>query len=257
MEKYVVAWLRRHDLDDALATSVLATRLAVRWRARLVGSVMLALLFVVAAAVQAYQMVTENNGALRPLLLVVLAVFVAGQVVTQFLLDRWVRRVDQRVGATLSRRATHPVHPGWRSVVGPSHAALGIGSFLGAVALAVSALTVTDPMVRYGALVLLTGVCGVGAVVVVQVRHLLSRPVVADDAASLTADVIMRIEDARDTNVPSVLWSLPVVLLFGTAPGWWGAAAFAFMFAGLIGLVVVQMRTPGSGATARRVVGVR
>ncbi|GAA0943064.1 hypothetical protein [Virgisporangium aurantiacum] len=257
MDKHVTAWLRRHELDDALATSVLATRLAVRWRARLVGSIMLALLFIVAALVQTFQLTTEDYGPLRPTLLVVLAVFVGGLVVTQFLLDRWVRRVDQRIGATLSRRATHPVHPGWRSVVGRSHAALGIGSFLGAVALAVSALTVTDPVVRYGALVLLTGVCGVGAVVAVQLRHLLSRPVVADDAASLTADVIMRIEDARDTNVPSVLWSLPMVLLFGMAPGWWGAAALAFMLAGLIGLVVVQMRTPGSAATARQVVGVR
>ena len=257
MDKHVTAWLRRHELDDALATPVLAMRLAVRWRARLVGHIMLALLFIVAALVQTYQVTTKDYGPLRPTLLVVLAVFVGGQLATQFLLDRWVRRVDQRVGATLSRRATHPVHPGWRSVVGWPHAALGLGSFLGAVALTVSAFTVTDPVVRYAAFVLLTGVCGVGAVVAIQLWHLLARPVVADDEASLTADVIMRIEDARDTNVPAVLWSLPMVLLFGMAPGWWGAAAVAFMLAGLIGLVVVQVKTPGSAATARQVVGVR
>jgi hypothetical protein len=125
------------------------------------------------------------------------------------------------------------------------------------VALAVSALAVSDSLVRYAALVLLTGVCGVGAVVVVQVRHLLARPVVADDEASLTADVIMRIEDARDTNAPSMLWSMPMVLLFGTAPAWWGAAAVAFLVVGLIGQVVVEMKAPGTGAAARRVVGVR
>ena len=188
---------------------------------------------------------------------VVLAAFAGAMLVVQVQLDRWVRRVDQRVGATLSRRATYPVHPGWRALVGWSYAALCLATFLGAVALAISALTVADSVVRYAALVLLTSVCGIGAVAAVQLRHLLVRPVVADDEASLTADVVMRIEDARDTNVPSVLWSLPVVLLVGTAPAGWSAAAFAFMIAGLIGLVVVQVKTPSSGAVARQVVGVQ
>jgi hypothetical protein len=34
-------------------------------------------------------------------------------------------------------------------------------------------------------------------------------------------------------------------------------AALAFMLVGLAGLVAIQMRTPGGGAVARRVVGVQ
>jgi hypothetical protein len=252
--QHVEAWLRHHKLDATPATPALATRLAVRRRARLASHVMLAALFIVAALVQAGAMLHRGD-AEETALLVTLTVLVAGMVVAQFLLDRWVRRVDRAVGATLSRRATHPVKPGWRAVLGRSYAILGLGGFAGALALAVTALAV--PGIRFAALVLLTGVAGVAAVAVVQMRHLLVRPVVAEDAASLTADVVMRIEDARDGTVPSVLWSLPVVLLVGTAPGWWAAAAFAFMFAGLAGLVVVTMKTPCTEAVARRVVGVQ
>ena len=243
-------WLQRHGLAPAQATPVLVARLAVRRRARLVSHIMLAGLFVMAALVQAYQMSNPRHSAL-----VVPAIAAGGMLVTQFLLDRWVRRVDAEAGATLSRRVTHPVHPGWREILGRPYAVLAAATFAGAVALSVSALAVSAA--RSAAVVLLTGVCGVGALAAVQVRHLLARPVVADDEASLAADVIMRIEDARDTNVPAVLWSLPVVLLAGTAPGWWMVAAFAFMLVGLAGLVAVQAKLPGSGAVARRLVGVQ
>jgi hypothetical protein len=228
-------WLRRHGLDEAGATPVLAARLAVRRSARLGHSLLLAGLFIAAALVQTYQLFDDG----RPMLVALLAVVAAGLLVTQFQLDRWVRGVDQRMGTTLSRRAAHPVPQGWQTVLGRPHAGLGLAAFLGAAALAVSAL----PPVGATALVLLVAVCGVGAVDVMRLRHLLTRPVVAEDATSLTADVIMRREDARDTSVPSVLMALPVVLLFGTAPGWWGAAAMAFAVVGSIGLVVVQLKT--------------
>lgn len=247
------AWLRQHGLDEAGATPVLAARLAVRRGARLAHSLALAGLFIAAALVQVYQ--RFDGGA--PTLVALLVAIAGGLIATQFLVDRRVRGVDQRMGAMLTRRAAHPIPPGWRAVLGRPHATMGLCAFLGAAALAVSALTVPDTSVRYAALVLLTGVCGVGAVTAVQLRHQLTRPVVADDATSLTADVIMRIEDARDASAPSVLWALPVVLLFGTAPAWWGAAALVFVLAGSIGLVVVNVKTPGSGVTARRVVGVR
>jgi hypothetical protein len=230
---------------------VLAARLAARRSAKLGSSLLVAGLFIAAALVRVIQMASTG----KPTLVALLAVVAGGLIATQFLLDRWVRGVDHRMGATLSRRAAHPVPPGWQTVLGRPHAVLGLVAFVGAVALAVSAVAI--PETRYPALVLLTGVCGVGAVAAVQLRHLLTRPVVADDATSLTADVIMRIEDARDTSVPSVLFTLPAVLLFGTAPAWWGAAAMTFLVVGSIGLVVVSVKTPGSGATARRLVGIQ
>jgi hypothetical protein len=244
-------WLQQHGLGDAPATPVLVARLAVRRRARLVSHIMLAGLFVMAALGQAYEMSDPRH----PAHVVIPAIAVAGLLVTQFRLDRWVRRVDAQVGATLSRRATHPVHPGWRDLLGRPYAILTAGTFAGALALAVSALAVSES--RSSALILLTAVSGVGALAAVQVRHGLIRPVVADDEASLTADVVMRIEDARDTNVPSVLWALPVVLLAGTAPAWWAVASFVFMLVGLAGLVVISLKAPCSGAVARRVVGIQ
>jgi hypothetical protein len=252
--KLAAEWLGKHGLNEADATPVLAARLAVRRKAQLANHLMLAGLFVAAALVQAALLTWELD---TPALVVVLAVVAGGLVVGQFLVDRWVRTVDRQAGATLSRRAAHPLHPGWRALLGPAHALLGLGAFVGAMALAVSALVVSDATVRYTALVLVTGVSGVGAMVALQMRHLLVRPVVADDEMSLTADVIMRIEDARDTNVPAVLWSLPVVLMFGFAPMWWGVAAMAFLIVGTAALVVVQYTAPSSGVMARRVVRVR
>jgi hypothetical protein len=88
---------------------------------------------------------------------------------------------------------------------------------------------------------------------VVQLRHVLAHPVVADDEASLTADVLMRVEDARDVTVPTVVWSLPVVSVFSTAFGWWNAAWLVFIVLSVIALALIDARTARSGAVARHV----
>ncbi|MEV4896613.1 hypothetical protein AB0K48_45365 [Nonomuraea sp. NPDC055795] len=244
-------WLAQHDLADARPTPLLASRLAVRRRARLAAYVILAALIIVSALAA-----TSAFGGLqpyRPLLLLVLAVSVAGLLLAQSLLDRWVRRVDQRAGATLSRRAAHPIQPGWRVVLGRPYAVFAVVTFAGAMALAASALTVPDPTVRQLAVVVLIGLLGAMAITAMQLRHLLRFPVVAEDEESLTADVIMRVEDARELTTPSVQWSLPVVL-FGTAPGWWGAAAFAYIVLSLAACVVLHARTASCATVARRAV---
>ena len=46
----------------------------------------------------------------------------------------------------------------------------------------------------------------------------------ADDKTSLTADVIMRVEDTRALATPSLAWTLPAVFLYGDNLGWWNAA---------------------------------
>jgi hypothetical protein len=68
----------------------------------------------------------------------------------------------------------------------------------------------------------------------------------------LTADLAMRIEDGRTATTPGVLWSLPVVLLFGTAPGWLSAASIVLVVAGVVALAAISARTPKVGAAARR-----
>ncbi|MCQ0017353.1 hypothetical protein [Actinomadura madurae] len=56
---------------------------------------------------------------------------------------------------------------------------------------------------------MLISLAGVGAGLLAQLRHVLASPAVAEDEASLTADVIMRVEDARALVTPSLVWSLP------------------------------------------------
>ncbi|GAA3667429.1 hypothetical protein GCM10022224_034550 [Nonomuraea antimicrobica] len=247
-------WLARHDLADTHPTPLLASRLAVRRRARLATYVILAALIVVSAltAVSAFGGLQPH----RPLPLLALAASVAGLLLAQSLLDRWVRRVDQRAGATLSRRATHPIHPGWRTVLGRPYAIFAVATFASAMALAASALAVPDPTVRQMAVVVLIGLLGATAITALQLRHLLRFPVVAEDEESLTADVIMRVEDARELTTPNVQWTLPVVL-FGTAPGWWNAAAVAYLVLSLAACVALHARTPSCATVAQRAMSVR
>jgi hypothetical protein len=255
------AWLARHGLGEARPTALLAARLAARQRARLADSVILAVLIIAAALVQTGdRLATSEFGGFGPhrrLPLLVLMGLVAGLLLVQSAFGWWVRRVDRRVGAKLSRRAAHPVQPRWLVVLGRPYAAFAVATFAGSMALGLSALAVRDSTVRYSASVLLVGVFGVVAGIVLQLRGLLARPVVAEDETSLTADVIMRIEDARELSAPTVLWALPVVLLFGTAPGWWNAASLAFLIVGTIALVVIKVRTPPTAAVARRAMSAR
>ncbi|MFI6882736.1 hypothetical protein [Streptosporangium canum] len=197
-------WLARHDLADTHPPPLLASRLAVRRRARLATYVILAALIIVSALAA-----TSAFGGLQPRRpLLALAASVAGLLLAQSLLDRW-RRVDQRVGATLSRRAAHVIQPGWRTVLGRPYAVFAVATFAGALVPAASALAVPDPAVRQPAVVVLIGLLGATAITALQLRHPLSFPVVAEDEESPAADVIMRVEDARELTPqpPTPGWS--------------------------------------------------
>jgi hypothetical protein len=216
------------------------------------ASVLLAALIIAVALT--YTGATDGGlGSYRRWSLLVLTVVVVGVVLAQSLLDWWVRRVDRRAGATLPRRAAHPFRLGWRTVLGWPRAAFAVTTFAGAMVLAVGALTMQDSTARYAAVVLLIGLCGVAVGMVVQLRHILTHPVVADDQVSLTADVIMRVEDARDVAVPTVVWSLPVMSVFSTASGWWNAAWLIFVVLSVITLALINARTAPSGMVARHV----
>ncbi|KOX21792.1 hypothetical protein ADK67_26015 [Saccharothrix sp. NRRL B-16348] len=247
-------WLAGHGLADVRPTPLLATRLAVRRRTRLGAAVLLAA-FIIAVALTYTGGMVDGSGQRRWSLLVLTAL-VVGLVLTQSLLDRWVRRVDRRAGATLPRRAAHPVRLGWRTVLGWPRAAFAAATFVGATALAIGTLTLDDPTARYAAVILLIGLCGLAVGVVVQLRHILTHPVVADDEASLTADVILRVEDARVGAAPTAVWSvwsLPVVSVFSTTVGWWNAAWLAFIVLSVVALALIEARTARSATVARHV----
>jgi hypothetical protein len=253
------AWLAGHGLA-AEPTPLLATRLAARRRARLATSVLLAAFYCAMALIYVGDLpardAADGLGSYRRSLLVLTALM-AGVVLAQSVLDRWVRRVDRRAAATLPRRAAHPARLGWRTLLGWPRAALTVATVAGATALAIGTLTVPGPTAKYAAVILLIGLCGVAICMAVQLRHVLTHPAVADDEVSLTADVIMRVEDARDIATPTVVWSLPVVSVFAIAPGWWNAAWLVFVVLGIIALVLITAWTPASGTVARHALGAR
>ena len=248
-------WLDGHGLAGDGPTPLLATRLAVRRRARLASSILVAVFLCAIALVYVTDRPAvakvEGSDAYRRWSLLVLTAMVVGLVLAQSLLDRWVRRVDQRAAALLPRRAAHPVRLGWRTVLGVPRAALAVATFAGGMVLAVRALTVPSPTARYAAVVLLIGLGGAAVGTVVQLRHVLTHPAVADDEVSLTADVIMRVEDAREIAMPTMVWSLPVVSVFETGLDWWNAAWLAFIVLSVIALALVNAWTPRSGMVAR------
>lgn len=246
------AWLTRHGLDGFRPTPALAKRLRARQIVQFIDSLMLAGLIVAAALVRVSQVAGDFRGSRDRWPLLALGLVVLGIALARWLLDGWVRRVDRRAAAGLVRRATHAVPPGWREMLGVPYAVFAAATVAGALALAVSALAFDYAGVRDAAVVLLIGLFGVVAGAAVQIRHLLTRPVVADDEESLTADLVMRIEDGRAANALSVVMSLPVLVLFGFAPGWWNAASLFLVIAGTVALVVISARTPRVGALARR-----
>ena len=250
---YTKVWLLQHGLGDGPPTPLLVARLAVRWRVRLLDSVLQAVLIIGAALALAF----GGVGSRRPAPVLALSAFIIALVLARTLLDAWIRRVDRQAGAALTQRAAHAVQPGWRALLGRPYAVLVAGTFAGAFALGASALAVSEGTVRYAAVVVLIAVVGVGLGETLQLRELLARPVVAEDEVSLMADVIMRIEDARESTMPTVLWSLPMTLLFGSPPGWWNAASLGFVVLGMAAYLTVRFKTPGPAAVAREVVGAR
>ncbi|MFI1379818.1 hypothetical protein [Embleya sp. NPDC020886] len=248
-------WLAGHGLADVRPTPLLAMRLAARRGTRLAAHVLLAAFIIVAALIHVTHRpddaAADGSWPYRHWSLLALTAAAAGLVLAQSLLDRWVRRVDRRAGATLPRRAAHPVRLGWRTVLGGPRAAFAVATFAGATALAIAALTMRDSTARYAALVLLIALCGVAVGMVVQLRHILTHPVVADDEVSLTADLIMRVEDAREVAAPTVVWCLPIASVFDTALGWWNAAWLVFVVLGAGTLALITARTAPSGTVAR------
>ncbi|GAA1264041.1 hypothetical protein GCM10009677_14760 [Sphaerisporangium rubeum] len=258
--RQATAWLNHHGLDTT-PTPLLAARLAVRRRARIAFHITLAAMIIAASLARVQDLLaraflgrTEPD---LPLSLLGLTVSVAALLVVQALIFRWVRRADRRAGALLSRRVAHTLQPGWRAVLGLPHAAFTAATLAAAFLLATSALTVDDTTVRHAALILMVGLAGVAASLALQLRDLLAGPVVAEDEASLTADVVMRVEDARDLTAPTVPWTLPVVLLFGTAPLWWNVASMALILIGVAVAHIVATRTPSTVTVARQAMSTR
>lgn len=245
-------WLARHGLPDVEPTPLLAARLVVRRRAKLVDSLLLAAFLIGAALVHTLRRHTDATYSW-----LVLTALVVALLVGQWLLGWWVRRVDRQASARLSRRVALPVELGWTAVLGRPYAIFTVASFASALLLAVSVLPVPDSGLRYGASVVLIGLAGAGAGTIMQLRQVVASPAVAEDEASLTADVIMRVEDARALVTPSLVWTLPAIFLYGESLGWWNAVSLALVVAGAIALWQIQIRTAGVETAARRAMATR
>jgi hypothetical protein len=249
------SWLARHGLADAEPTPLLATRLSVRRQAKAVDSLLLAGFLIGAALTHTLGLFTDVP--FTRLQFLVLVLLVVALLVGQWQVGSWVRRVDRRAAAQLSRRVAHPVELGWPAVLGRPYAIFTVATYAGAALLAVSVLPVSDSVLRYGAIVVLISLAGVGAGIIMQLRQVLASPAVAEDEASLTADVIMRVEDARALVTPSLVWSLPAIFLYGESLGWWNVVSMALVVAGVVALCLIHIRTADVGAAARRALATR
>ncbi|MDG4837651.1 hypothetical protein O7631_14115 [Micromonospora sp. WMMD967] len=247
-------WMTRHGLADVEPTPLLSARLAARRRAKLVDSILLAGFLVGAALMHALRL-TSAASLWLPLL--ALTVLVVGMVLAQWRLGWWVRRADQRAGEHLSRRVALPVELGWSAVLGWPYAVFATAALTSAVLLAVSVLRVPDSGLRYGAVVVLIGLAGSGVSTVMQLRQVLASPAVAEDEASLTADVIMRVEDVRALVTPSLVWLLPAIFLYGESLGWWNVVSIVLVVAGVGALGVIHARTVNAETAARRAMAIR
>ncbi|WFE25415.1 hypothetical protein O7623_18695 [Solwaraspora sp. WMMD791] len=247
-------WLDRHGLTDAEPTPLLTARLTVRREATFYGSLLLAAFLIGAALTHVSRLGDGTSAQFR---LLVLAALVVALLAGQWLLGWWVRRVDRRAGAQLPRRVAHPVGFGWQAVLGRPYAVFAVATFASALLLAVSVLPISDPDLRAGAAVVLIGLVGAGAGTVLQLRQVLTSPAVAEDEASLTADVIMRIEDARALVTPNLVWTLPAIFLYGESLGWWNVVAIGLVPAGVVALALIHRRTADVGVTARQAMIVR
>ncbi|MDP9793263.1 hypothetical protein J2S43_001775 [Catenuloplanes nepalensis] len=254
-------WLAGRGLADVASTPMLAARLTVRRRARVAAALLLAGFLIATALVYVSALPirtaedgfgTDQRGALA-----VLTALTAGLVLGLSLLDRRVRQVDARVGAELPRRAAHSVRPGWRTVLGVPRLALLTTTYAGAAVLAIAALVTRDGAARYAAVILLIGVCGVAAGTVVQLRHVLTHSVVADDEDSLRADLLMRVEDAREVALPTAVWSLPVVSVFDTGLDPWNTGWLVFIVLSVIAIALITVRDGRNALAARRGTGAR
>ena len=245
-------WLRRHGLGDEPPTPLLAARLRARRWTRLTAQVVLAVFICVVALVYVHGRRSGGLGGHRPWSLLTLTGVVVALVASQAVLAWWVRRVDRHAGATLSRRVTQLGRVRLLSLLGWPRALFTLATLAGTAALAVAALTASNSTTRYAGVVLLLGLAGIAVDRLLQLRQILLYPVVADDEVSLTADVMMRVEDTRDAAAPTILWALPMASVYGTGLGWWNDAWLAFVVLGAVTFAVIQMRTPGIAATARR-----
>ncbi|MEO3821622.1 hypothetical protein [Plantactinospora sp. B24E8] len=243
-------WLERHGLADVEPTPLLAARLAVRRRVRVADSLLLAAFIVGAALTHVSVLGSDATTSWLPTL--VLVALVVGLLVAQWLLGWWVRHVDRRAGARLPRRVAHPVQLGWSAVLGRPYAVFTVVTYTAALLLAASVLAVPDPDLRRGATVVLIGLTGAAVGVILQLRNVLASPAVAEDEASLTADVIMRVEDVRALVTPSLVWTLPAIFLYGESFGWWNIASIGLVVVSAIVFCLIHFRTTGVGTTARR-----
>lgn len=243
-------WLRRHGFADTAPTPLLAARLAVRRRTQLGAQLMVAATLIAVALMYKHSRPEATAHGFGPYGLPVLVLVMVALVAGRYTLDWSVRRTDQQWEGTLPRRVTYPVRLGWRTVLGLPHAAIAVTAFLGAVTLAVRALSIPTGAARYAGVVLLIAVAGVAVGILVQLHHVLTRPVVADDELSLDADLVMRVEDARAAAAPALLWAMPVSSVIDSDLGWWIYAWFVFIALSVLALVVVSLATTCRGTTA-------
>jgi hypothetical protein len=215
-------WLESYDLVGVEPTPLLVARVRTRDRSGRQAAVVvvvagLALLLVMAALADAVPAplgpVVAAGGFVGTGVLVLLGVW------------WWLhhsRAVDRRIAATLTRRVASPWATDWRAVVGGRRLACAVVAYGGALLVgAVGILLADSPPRRAAAVTVLAFSVVVAWLVVATVVDVLRRPVLAEDAASLVYDELLRTEDARvalDPKVNGVVIMMVFILVAGQGP---------------------------------------
>jgi hypothetical protein len=255
------AWLGRHGLSGIEPFPLLAARLTVRRRA---SAALLAVLVVAAVvAIVVLDRLGANDAGMDPraawvrLIGFMAIVFVA--VLARWLWQFAVRRGEQRLAATLTRRAAHPTATDWRAVLGRrglACAALLYGGALGlAIATAAGASTAYD-LAMAGVLLLV--LAALAAITAFEVGGILRRPALAEDAGSLTVDDALRADDARSVIASPVPVLLAMFTVMSVSPAT-GAPlyTFCYVFIGLACVATLWSEAAAGSASGRRSPAVR
>jgi hypothetical protein len=241
------SWLRRHAMYDIVPAPWLAARLDARRHAiGKAGAVCAALLSL--AGLTGLSAVRDR---LPPLVIPIL--YAVGLPMTMLifwlLLHRAMLRVGRSLGATVTRRVTHPTPPGWRLALGSWRIAATAVSYPCALMIVVGdAMYAPDAVNRPIVTVFLVGLAALAAATLAVVVGTLRRPAVAYDTVSLAIDDELRAEEARQfltAPVPVLLALTCAAAQRIDAPDWLTAGASIYaQFAVLLFLVSFATTRP-------------
>lgn len=204
--KHVRRWLVRHRAAGLSPTPLLEARLASRYRASRIAQVTAGIVLIGLVGWASRNLGTRDWAAASrgeqagpDPVASLLVLLVAGAVLYLGMLAalRHQRRADRRIGDALRHRVARPAVVGVRRLVGAWFLGCALVTYGGGLAVgAGAALLASDPADRAVAVAFLAAVLLFATISGTVLAEVSRRPAIAEDEPSLTADEVLRREDA-------------------------------------------------------------